>query len=141
MNILAKYFGLIILILFLGKSLYSQEGVQKQNFAGKLSKKDFIMSNVSFSLPALLPWFCISIIADLLKFLPWQGLNNLLNTTAGEIGYISFFIVAISILGPVLIQKLWNCKPLEHGLARTRIEDVCKAARLKYASILKWGLL
>jgi len=115
-------------------------GVQKQNFAGKISKKDFIISNVSFSLPALLPWFCLSIIADLLKFLPWQGLNNLLNTTAGEIGYIAVFIVAISILGPVLIQKLWNCKPLEPGDPRTKIENVCNRANLKYADILKWEL-
>ena len=145
-----KFFDLVPTaeaIIFLGLFLFyliiiwdAAYGVQKQNFAGKLSKKDFIISNVSFSLPALLPWFCISIIADLLKFLPWQGLNNFLNTTAGEIGYISFFIVAISILGPVLIQKLWNCKPLEHGLARTRIENVCKTARLKYANILKWEL-
>jgi Zn-dependent protease with chaperone function len=115
-------------------------GVQKNSFAGKLSKKDFIISNISFSLPALLPWFCISIIADLLKFLPWKGLNNALNTTAGEIVYISVFIVAISTFGPLLIQKLWNCKPLEPGPSRTRIENVCKKANLKYANILKWNL-
>ncbi|MEN8212432.1 MAG: M48 family metalloprotease, partial [Thermodesulfobacteriota bacterium] len=134
-------------IIFLGLFLFyltiiwnAAYGVQKQYFAGRVSKRDFIISNISFSLPALLPWFCISIIADLLKFLPWKGLNNFLNTTAGEIGYISFFIVAISILGPVLIQKLWNCKPLEPGLTRDRIENVCKAARLKYANILKWEL-
>ncbi len=115
-------------------------GVQKQNFAGALSKKEFILSNVSFSLPALLPWFCISIIADLLKFSPWQGLTNLLNTTAGEIGYIAVFIVAISIFGPLLIQKLWNCKPLEPGISRSRIENICTEAGLKYADILKWQL-
>ncbi|MCP4763098.1 MAG: M48 family metalloprotease, partial [archaeon] len=115
-------------------------GVQKHNFAGMLSKKEFILSNVSFSLPALLPWFCISILADLIKFLPWQGLNNILNTPAGEIGYIAVFIVAISIFGPLLIQKLWNCKPLEPGTSRTRIENVCKQAGLKYADILKWEL-
>ena len=114
--------------------------VQKQNFAGRLSKKKFILSNISFSLPALLPWFCISITADLLNALPWQGLNNLLNTTAGEIGYISFFIIIISIFGPLLIQKLWGCKPLEDGYSRTKIENTCKQASLEYADILKWNM-
>ncbi len=127
----------IFYLIIIWSSAYD---VQKHNFAGKISKKDFIISNLSFSLPALLPWFCLSIIADLLKFLPWQGLNNLLNTTAGEIGYIAIFIVAISILGPVLIQKLWNCKPLEPGEPRTKIENVCNQAKLKYADILKWEL-
>ncbi len=145
-----KFFDLIPTaeaVIFLGLFLFhliiiwdAAYGVQKHNFSGTLSKKDFIISNISFSLPALLPWFCISIIADILEFLPWQGLNNFLNSTSGEIGYISFFIVAISILGPVLIHKLWNCKPLEPGMARTRIENVCKTAKLKYKNILKWEL-
>jgi Zn-dependent protease with chaperone function len=135
--------ALIFLCLFLFYLIViwnAAYGVQKQNFAGRLSKKEFILSNISFSIPALLPWFCLSIIADLVKFLPWQGLNNLLNTTAGEIGYIALFIVAISIFGPLLIQKLWNCKPLEPGISRTRIENVCKKANLKYANILSWKL-
>ena len=134
-------------VIFLGLFLFyliiiwdAAYGVQKQNFNKNISKKEFILSNVSFSLPALLPWFFISIIADLLKFLPWQGVNNFLNTPAGEIGYISFFIVAISIFGPLLIHKLWNCKPLEPGFARARIENTCKKAGLEYANILKWEL-
>ena len=115
-------------------------GVQKQYFAGAVSKKNFIISNISFSLPALLPWFFLSIVADILGLLPWQPLNGLLQTPAGEIGYIALFLVAISIFGPVLIKKLWNCKPLEPGLPRDKIEVVCRKTGLNYSNILKWEL-
>ncbi|RLC24515.1 MAG: peptidase, partial [Deltaproteobacteria bacterium] len=132
------FLGLFLLyLIIIWNAAY---GVQKQYFAGNVSKKNFIISNVSFSLPALLPWFFLSIVADILRLLPWQPLNGLLQTPAGEIGYIALFLVAISIFGPVLIKKLWNCKPLEPGLPRDRIETVCQKAGLNYSNILKWEL-
>ncbi|MCK5163203.1 MAG: M48 family metalloprotease [Desulfobacula sp.] len=132
------FLGLFLLyLIIIWNSAY---GVQKRYFAGKISKKNFIMSNVSFSLPALLPWFFLSIVADIMGLMPWQPVREVLNTPAGEIGYIALFLVAIAIFGPVLIKKLWNCKPLEPGLPRTRIENVCQKAGLNYSNILKWEL-
>ncbi|MBU8850055.1 MAG: M48 family metalloprotease [Desulfobacterales bacterium] len=132
------FLGLFLLyLIIIWNAAY---GVQKRYFAGKISKKNFIMSNVSFSLPALLPWFFLSIVADILGLLPWQPVRQLLKSPAGEIGYIALFLVAIAIFGPVLIKKLWNCKPLEPGLPRARIEGVCQKAGLKYSDILKWEL-
>ena len=134
-------------ILFLGLFLFyliiiwnAAYGVQKGYFAGEVSKKNFILSNVSFSLPALLPWFCLSLIADILGLLPWQPVKEFLKSPLCEIGYIALFLVAIAIFGPVLIKKLWSCTPLEPGLPRTRIEAVCKKTGLKYSDILKWEL-
>lgn len=140
-------FPTIEAILFLGLFLLyliiiwnAAYGVQKRYFAGKISKKNFIMSNVSFALPALLPWFFLSIVADILGLLPWQPVQQLLKTPAGEIGYIALFLVAIAIFGPVLIKKLWRCNSLPPGLSRTRIESICQKAGLTYSDILKWEL-
>lgn len=134
-------------VLFLGLFLFymviiwnAAYRVQKRSFSGEVTKKNFILSNISFSLPALLPWFCLSIVSDLLGLLPWQPVKDFLKTPFGEIGYISIFLVAIAIFGPVFIRKLWNCKPLEPGLYRSSIESVCKKAGLKYSDILKWEL-
>ncbi len=114
--------------------------VQKRFFGSRVSKRDYISSNVSFSLPALLPWFTISIVADILGLLPWAPLKNILDTPAGEIGFIALFIVSIIIFGPLLIKKLWKCRPLEPGSSREKIERICKAAGLEYADILRWEL-
>lgn len=114
--------------------------VQKRNFAGEISKKNYILSNVSFSLPALIPWFFLSLVSDGLGFLPWEPVRRFLQTPAGEIGYIAIFLVAVSVFGPVLIKKIWNCNPLEKGFARTKIEMVCEKTGLTYSDILKWDL-
>jgi len=114
--------------------------VQNRYFAGNVSKKEYILSNISFSLPALLPWFCLSVAADLLNLLPWKPFKDFLESPAGEIGYISLFLLVIAVFGPVLIRRIWNCKPLEQGYIRSRIETVCKKAGLKYCDILKWEL-
>ncbi|MBT3803777.1 MAG: M48 family metalloprotease [Desulfobacula sp.] len=141
------HFPTLEAIVFLGLFLFyliiiwnEAYRVQKRYFSGDISKKNFILSNASFSLPALLPWFCLSIIADALGFLPWQPLKKILQTPAGEIGYIALFLIAVTVFGPVLIKRIWNCKPLEQGLPRTMIENACKKADLKYSNILKWEL-
>ncbi|RLB91251.1 MAG: peptidase [Deltaproteobacteria bacterium] len=115
-------------------------GVQKRYFPGNLTKKRFIGSNISFSLPALLPWFCLSLFADLIQFLPRGPVQTYFNTTSGEIVYILTFLILVSIFGPVLIKKLWGCTSLEPGYYRARIEAVCTRAGLAYADILKWEL-
>ncbi|MBU3953079.1 MAG: M48 family metalloprotease, partial [Proteobacteria bacterium] len=134
-------------VLFLGLFLLylviiwnAAHGVQKQYLPREVTRKHFVVSNISFSLPALLPWFCLSIFADMIQFLPYAPLRDYFNTTAGEIVYIVTFLIAISIFGPVLIQKLWGCTSLEPGDSRSRIEAVCKRAGLHYADILKWEL-
>ena len=114
--------------------------VQNRYFAGTVSQKDYIISNISFSLPALLPWFCLSVAADLLNLLPWKPFKDFLESPAGEIGYISLFLLGIAVFGPVFIRRIWNCKPLEQGYTRSRIEMVCKKAGPTYSEILKWDL-
>ncbi|OGR12645.1 MAG: peptidase [Desulfobacula sp. GWF2_41_7] len=132
------FIGLYLLYLvMIWNSAYP---VQNRYFAGSVSKKDYLLSNIWFSLPAFLPWLCLSITTDFLNLLPWQPFKDFLNSLAGEIGYISFFLFVIAVFGPVFIRKIWNCKPLEQGYTRSRIENICKKAGLAYSDILKWDL-
>lgn len=114
--------------------------IQKRFFTGSLTKRSFIFSNIAFCLPALLPWCFLSLLADCLGLLPFDGLNRFLNSTAGEVSYILFFVIAISVFGPVLIQRLWGCRPLTAGFNRQRIEKTCQMAKLNYRDILVWNL-
>ncbi len=134
-------------VLFLGLFLVylviiwnAAYGVQKRYFPRGLTKKHFIGSNISFSLPALLPWFCLSLFADMIQLLPPGPVRGYFNTTSGEVVYILTFLILVSIFGPVLIKKLWGCTSLEPGYYRARIEAVCARAGLAYADILKWEL-
>ena len=114
--------------------------LQQQHFPGILTKKSFVFSNIAFALPALLPWFCLSLFADIIGVLPFAPLKAFFNSTLGEILYILGFLITVAVFGPVLIQRLWGCRSLDPGAAREKIEGVCRMAGLKYNDILKWEL-
>ncbi|MEA2059034.1 MAG: M48 family metalloprotease [Thermodesulfobacteriota bacterium] len=114
--------------------------VQKRFFLNISSKKTFVVSNISFSLPALLPWFALSLTADMIQLLPFTGLKEFMASPGGEICYVLLFLFAVAVFGPFLIQKLWRCTSLERGIARERIEDICSRAGVRYADIVRWEL-
>lgn len=135
--------AVIFLLLFLFYLIIIWDSawiVQHRFFPDTVTRKDFIISNISFSLPALIPWFLLSIIADVIHILPFKFLSNFLSTAFGEIFYIMVFLVAMAIFGPLLIQKLWRCKPLKDGETRERIKELCIKSNCKYSDILMWDL-
>ncbi len=105
-----------------------------------ITRRDYILSNVTFSLPILLPWFILSISADILNILPFELPKRMLFSTEGQIAYFLGFLVVIAIIGPALIQKFWGCRPLKAGPARFRIELLCRHTRLAYRDIMVWPL-
>jgi len=102
------------------------------------SRHSYVWSNITFSIPVLLPWLFLSGILDFINSLPFELPKQLLATTEGQVIYFLIFLFAIAIIGPAIIQKFWRCKPLEKGDDRSRIEFLCKKADLKYANILYW---
>ncbi|MBF0200929.1 MAG: M48 family metalloprotease [Desulfamplus sp.] len=142
-----KIFPTLEAILFLGLFLFYLVivwnyawRVQKRYFSGHVSKKSFILSNISFALPALLPWFLLSLTADIIEMIPFSQPKAFLSTPLGEILYVLVFLITVACFGPLLIQKIWGCRPLEQGTVRHRMELLCKRANLSYADILKWEL-
>jgi len=105
-----------------------------------ISRKSYVFSNISFSVPVLLPWLFLSGIADIIHALPFDTPKRFLNTTEGEIAYFLFFLLGVTIIGPLLIQKFWRCKPLENSYNRNRIVALCQRAGLEYADILYWPI-
>ncbi len=114
--------------------------VQARIAPGQTTQKDFIRTHLMFSLPALLPWFIISIVADMIQFLPWEPVTAFLSSPSGELVYILVLLVPIAILAPVFIARIWNCRPLAPGPERSSIEQVCSKAGMRYTDILKWDL-
>jgi Zn-dependent protease with chaperone function len=109
-------------------------------YATGLPRESYILSNISFSVPILLPWLLLSGIADIINILPFKLPKQMLATTEGQVLYFLVFLVAVAMIGPLMIQKFWRCKPLEAGNVRTRIENVCRQAGMEYANILYWPI-
>ncbi len=134
-------------LLFLGLFVFylaiiwgSAYGAYKKLYTTGLSRRSYILSNISVSIPVVLPWLLLSGITDIINALPFELPKRFLSTTEGEIIYFSVFLFAVALIGPAMIQKFWRCKPLEAGYERSRIENLCRRAGLKYADILYWPI-
>ena len=109
-------------------------------YGADLTRHAYVSSNIAFSVPVLLPWLLLSGIADLILVLPFDLPRQVLTSPEGETVYFLFFLFAVAVLGPLIIQKFWRCRPLEAGYYRQRIEALCLRADLKYADILYWPI-
>ncbi|MBW1865913.1 MAG: M48 family metalloprotease, partial [Deltaproteobacteria bacterium] len=109
-------------------------------YYSRMGRQAYVTSNISFYMPVLLPWVVISGFSDIIHILPMGGLTRFLSTPEGEIAYFLVFLVVVAVIGPLLIQKFWGCRPLEQGVDRTRIEDLCESVNLGYRNILHWPI-
>lgn len=134
-------------LLFLGLFVFylalvwaCAHGPYKKLYRSAISRRSYVLSNITFSIPVLLPWLLLSGFADLIKALPFEWPGRFLETTEGEVTYFLIFLFFVAIVGPAMIQKFWRCKPIESGEHRKRIENLCRKAGLVYADILYWPI-
>ena len=104
------------------------------------SRLSYILSNISFCIPVVMPWLLLSVIADIINLLPFDTPKRFLSTTGGELVFFVSFLIIIAVFGPVMIQKLWRCRPVEEGRERSGIEAICKKAGVGFADILYWPI-
>ncbi|MGB5993651.1 MAG: M48 family metallopeptidase, partial [Desulfobacterales bacterium] len=143
LNIIPTFQALLFLMLFtcyLAIVWACAYNPYRRLYSTDLPRKTYILSQISFSIPILLPWLLLSGIADIINALPFDLPKRFLSTTEGEITYFLVFLFAIAIVGPAMIQKFWGCKPLEIGYHRSRIEELCRKAGMEYANILSWPI-
>jgi Zn-dependent protease with chaperone function len=114
--------------------------IYRHIYLSEVSRKSYIVSNILFAVPVLLPWLLLSGISDIIFALPFKLPKEFLSTTEGEITYFLFFLLLVAVVGPVIIKKFWMCKPLETGYDRSRIESLCRRAGMEYADILYWPI-
>jgi Zn-dependent protease with chaperone function len=131
---------LMIFIGYLSLIWYYSHSLYIRLYSIDISRASYISSNILFAVPVLLPWFFLSIIADIIHALPFQIPKQVLATTEGQVAYFLVFLFGASIFGPALVQKFWGCKPLEPGIFRNRIEQLCQRAGIRYADILYWPI-
>jgi len=100
----------------------------------------YIYSNLSFSLPMLLPWLFISLVGDALQFIPDGPFKSMLDSTVGENIQFVILLILIALFAPKLIKKIWRCEPLPEGIYRDCIDATCKEAGIGYSNILYWPI-
>ena len=105
-----------------------------------ISRREYIRSNLSFSVPVILPWFLLSGVSDIIYLLPFRFPKEALDTPIGQTIYFLLFLTIAALAAPLIIQKFWGCVPLPPGDHRTLIENICQKADIEVADILRWPL-
>ncbi|MBI5064183.1 MAG: M48 family metalloprotease, partial [Desulfatitalea sp.] len=113
---------------------------QRPIYRSDISRGEYVYSNLSFSLPVLLPWALMFGILDLLRLLPFEFLKHWIDSAIGQSVTFLLFLVVATILAPVMIQRFWRCRPLEPSALRQRIEALCRTAGVRYADIVYWPI-
>jgi Zn-dependent protease with chaperone function len=129
-----------LFVFYLALVWFSAYDCHRLLYESNIRRRTYILSNISFSIPVLLPWLCLSGVADLIQALPFQAPKQIMATTEGQIGYFLVFLFVIAVVGPLMIQKFWRCRPLEAGPERVRIDRLCRRAGMQYADILYWPI-
>ena len=129
-----------LFIFYLSIVWYCAHGTYQHLFGSRIPRNSYVWTQISISVPILLPWLMLSGVSDLINVLPFEMPKQLLATTEGQILYFLFFLLLVTMIGPAFIQKFWQCTPLESGPMRERIEALCRRAKMEYANILCWPI-
>ncbi len=134
LGFLALFVGYLSIIwVFAGR-------VQERVFGMTGDRESYVLSQILFSVPVLLPWLVLSGVSDLLFALPFETPKRILSTTGGEIFFFLFFLALVALIGPAMIRIFWRCRPLQPGDFRRRIEALCENTGLDYRDILYWPI-
>ncbi len=109
-------------------------------FQTRVSRRSYVVSNILFNFPIILPWLLISAAVDFVNLLPFQTPKRLLATQEGQLIFFSCFLAALVVVGPSLIKAFWQCRPLREGPTRKRIEAICRKSKVGYNDILEWRI-
>jgi Zn-dependent protease with chaperone function len=106
----------------------------------EISKKEYIFTQLGFSLPSLFPWFVISSAFDILELLPFKNKMLFTDSFTGQIIYGLLLILLISVFIPVILKKFWKCRKLEDVETRKILDDLSEKTGVKYKQALIWPI-
>ncbi len=109
-------------------------------FGRYYSAREFIINNIKFNLPIVLPWLIINFLADFLKLLPFPLSRMLAASEWGESILFLLFFILLATIFPALIKNLWNCQRMPDGPARTHMEEFCRKQDFRFTDIMLWPL-
>lgn len=105
------------------------------------SAGDNVRSNTRFNLAIVIPWLMFLLIRDLLAILFPALLAQLESSFLFHVVYFGLFLLIFAIFAPVLISRLWDCKPMENTEIKETITAFCRSRKVRFKQIMSWNAL
>lgn len=113
-----------------GEIIYLSESVWK-----------FISDNVKFNLAIVIPWLILTLGTGILTLLNIAWITENSDSPLFQFIFFALFLLIFLIIGPLLIIKLWDCKPLREGELRDKIVEFTEKEGISFKEILSWNSL
>lgn len=101
----------------------------------------FILDNIKFNLAIVIPWLILTLGTDILKLLNIGWITENSGSPLFQLVFFTLFLLIFLIIGPILIIRLWDCKPLPESELRNKIIDFTRKEGISFKEILSWGSL
>ena len=108
MPALVNVAGLMLFALYLALMWRAGRKNYQNIFGRKHSNYSFILSNLKVNLPIVLPWIILSLLYDLVAFLPFPGLQQVFVSEWGDLLFFVVFLTFVLLLFPPLVRRLWG---------------------------------
>jgi len=131
--------GLVLFIFYLGVMWRVARPSYEKIFDRHYSPAGFVALNIRANLPIVLPWVILSLGYDLLALLPYQGLQQLLDSSWGDLIFFVLFLLFVVLFFPPLVRRLWGCRPLPESELKRELVDFCEKQNFR-AKLYVWPL-
>ncbi len=101
----------------------------------------FISDNIKFNLAIVIPWLILTLGTDILKLLNITWITENSGSPLFQVTFFGLFLLIFLIIGPIIIIKLWDCKPLSEGDLRNKIVQFTEKEGISFKQILSWNSL
>jgi Zn-dependent protease with chaperone function len=131
--------GLGLFVFFFGVMWIAARKSYQKVFGREYSPSTFLLVNIKANLAIVLPWIVLSVLTDVVAFLPWPATQKVLHSEWGNLLSLGIFFLFILLFFPPLVRRLWGCNKLQDGDLRRRLTAFCKKQNLS-AELYLWPL-
>jgi Zn-dependent protease with chaperone function len=140
LSTLQSIFALVLFFFYLSTIWFFAYSAYRLLFRQKINRKSFVISNLRFNIPLLLPWLLLSLFYDLMEIIPGEGQDGLEIGVPGSFILFAGMIILMVIYLPAIMQSWWGCKPLKTSAKVDELKDFLHKKRFKYRELLTWPI-
>ncbi len=109
----------------------------RNTFSIDIGKRDYIIQNLRFNIPIVIPYLLFDLLFDLLS---WTTLIRYIERDIYQFILFSCFLIILMIFLPAIIPKIWGCKEFIPDERLFAIKEFLRNKGFRYREILRWPI-
>jgi Zn-dependent protease with chaperone function len=127
--------GVILYMIHLSVIWVMGHPVYQRIHSSTRSLSAYVRGSASFQLAILVPWFLISILADVMDLVKKPPFFS---SDLGQVFLFALMMGGFLSFGPSLVVRLWGCRTLPESPLRTALEELTDRHRFRVGDFKLW---